>query len=79
MEEIRDFLVGKVSELCGVPKDNITDDTELIKDLGMKSATLVVLIAALEDQFDVDIDFMKFRRALSVSEAVAFLDDLVNG
>lgn len=79
MEEIRDFLVGKVSELCGVPMDSITDDTELMKDLGMKSATLVVLIAALEDQFDVDIDFMKFRRALSISDAVAFLDELVNG
>lgn len=79
MEEIRDFLVGKVSELCGVPMDSITDDTELMKDLGMKSATLVVLIAALEDQFNVDIDFMKFRRALSISDAVAFLDELVNG
>lgn len=79
MDEIREFFVGKVAELCGVPADTVTDDTEMIKDLGMKSATLVVLIAALEDEYDIDIDFMKFRRALSVKDAVEALDELVNG
>lgn len=79
MDEIRDFLVKKVAELCGVSAESITDDTELIKDLGMKSATLVVLIAALEDEFDIDIDFMKFRRALSIKDEVKALDELING
>lgn len=79
MDGIREKLVAKVSELCGVDSSTITDDTEFIKNLGMKSATLVVLIAYLEDEYDVDIDFMKFRRALSVEQAVAFLDSICNG
>ncbi len=79
MDEIRSVLVNKVAELCGLDVSELTDETEFIKDIGMKSATLVVLIAYLEDQFDVDIDFMKFRRALSVKQATEFLDELCNG
>ena len=77
--DIRETLVNKTAELCGVDASSIADDTQFIANLGMKSATMVVLIAYLEDQFDIDIDFMKFRRALTVADAVEFLDDLVNG
>ena len=42
----------------------------------MKSATLVVLIAYLEDEFDLDIDFMKFRRMKTVGQAAQFIADL---
>lgn len=79
MDEIREILVNKIAELCGVDPTSITDETEPIKDLGMKSATIVVLIAYLEDKLDVDIDFMKFRRALSIAQGVQFLDNLCNG
>ncbi len=79
MDEIKTFLVNKIAELCGVDPESISEDTEPIQDLGMKSATIVVLIAALEDEFDVDIDFMKFRRARTVGDSIEFLDDLVNG
>ena len=79
MDEIKSFLINKVAGLCNVDPETITDETELIKDLGMKSATIVVLIADLENEYDVDIDFMKFRRALSIQDATELLDELVNG
>lgn len=76
MEEIRSKLVAKVAELCGADPAALTDQTDLEQDLGIKSATFVVLIAYLEDEFDLDIDFMKFRRAKTIEQAVCFLAGL---
>ena len=76
MEEIQQKLSAKIAELCGVGAASITTETNLEQDLGMKSATLVVLIAYLEDEFDLDIDFMKFRRMKTVGQAAQFIADL---
>lgn len=76
MEEIQQKLSAKIAELCGVEAASVTAETNLEQDLGMKSATLVVLIAYLEDEFDLDIDFMKFRRMKTVGQAAQFIADL---
>lgn len=79
MEEIRKILIEKAAELCGADVDTITDTTDLTNELGMTSATMVVMISALEEELDVDIDFMLFRKAATISGIVKYLDDLVNG
>lgn len=76
MEEIQEKLSAKIAQLCGVDAASVTAETNLEQDLGMKSATLVVLIAYLEDEFDLDIDFMKFRRMKTVEQAVRFIAEL---
>lgn len=76
MEEIVAKIIGKTAELCGKDTGEITPDTKFAADLGMKSATLVVLIAYLEDEFDVSIDFMQFRRKATVREAAEYISNL---
>lgn len=76
MEEIQEKLSAKIAQLCGVDAASVTAETNLEQDLGMKSATLVVLIAYLEDEFDLDIDFMKFRRMKTVEQAARFIAEL---
>jgi acyl carrier protein len=78
MDEIRDKLVNKAAELCGANAKEIRDETDFSKDLGMKSATMVVLIAYLEDELDVDIDFMLFSKAGTLGGIVEYLDHLCN-
>lgn len=78
MEEIREFLVAKLAELCGKDAAEISDETNPIADFDMKSGTMVVLIAALEEELDADIDFMDFRAQKTVGAMVEFLDELVN-
>jgi acyl carrier protein len=78
MDEIREKLVNKVAELCGANAKDIRDETDLSKDLGMKSATMVVLIAYLEEDLDIDIDFMLFSKAGTLGGAVEYLDHLCN-
>jgi acyl carrier protein len=78
MNEIREKLINKVAELCGASAESIKDETDFSKDLGMKSATMVVLIAYLEDELDIDIDFMLFRKAATLSGSVDYLYHLCN-
>jgi|WetSurMetagenome_2_1015567.scaffolds.fasta_scaffold173396_3 acyl carrier protein len=76
MEEIMEKITTKSAALCGKDAGEITPDTKFVTDLGMKSATLVVLIAYLEDEFDVSIDFMQFRRKATVREAAEYISNL---
>lgn len=76
--EIKSILISKVAELCGVDAAMIHEETTYAADLGMKSATMVVLIAFLEGELDVDIDFMLFRKSASIGASVDYLDRLCN-
>ena len=78
MEQIRTKLINKSAELCGVNAEDIQDETRLVADLGMKSATMVVIIAYLEDELDIEIDFMRFNKADTLKEKVAYLYQLCN-
>jgi len=77
MDEIIQKIIQKIAELCDKDPADITPDTKLVEDLEMKSPTMVILIAYLEDEFDVSIDFMKFKRYPSVGEAAGFIDTLM--
>jgi len=76
MEEIVAKMIGKTAELCGKDAGEITPDTKFAADLGMKSATMVVLIAYLEDEFDVSIEFMQFKRKTTIGEAAEYISNL---
>jgi acyl carrier protein len=76
VEEIIEKITAKSAALCGRDTCELTPDTKFIADLGMKSATLVALIAYLEDEFDVSIDFMQFRRRATVREAAEYISNL---
>lgn len=65
-----------VSATMNKPVDELTDSTELIADLGAKSVNLVRIIAALEDEFDLEIPFMEFRRKKSIGEAIDYIVQL---
>jgi acyl carrier protein len=55
---------------------DLTDSTELIADLGTKSANLVRIISVLEEEFDLEIPFMQFRRKKSIGEAIEYVVQL---
>ena len=83
MASIRDqvsaTLYGAVSATMGKPVGELTDSTELIADLGAKSVNLVRIISALEDEFELEIPFMEFRRKKSIGEAIDYIVQLYEG
>lgn len=75
-EQVREAVYAAVSEAMNTPREDLTDTTEIIADLGAKSANLVRIISVLEDELDLEIPFMQFRRKKTIGEAIEYVVQL---
>ncbi|MCL5736562.1 MAG: acyl carrier protein [Actinobacteria bacterium] len=80
MASIRDqvsaTMYSAVSATMNKPVEELNDGIELIADLGAKSVNLVRIISALEDEFEVEIPFMQFRRHKTIGGAIGYVVQL---
>ena len=53
--------------------------TDFLVDLKAKSVNIVQIIAVLEDAFDVEINFMQFRKHKTLGDAAGFVAELCGG
>ena len=75
--DVREKLVERAAKLLGKQPEEITDEMTLEGDLGLKSTQLTQITTYLEDEFDVEINFMNFRRRKTVGGAVAFVVEIL--
>lgn len=54
--------------------ENLSEDTDFIKDLKINSANLVDLVLDLEEQFDIEIDNDSMAKMLNVSSSIAVIE-----
>ncbi len=76
-KDVREKLVERAAGLLGKKPEEITDEMTLEGDLGLKSTQLTQITTFLEDEFDVEINFMNFRRQKTVGGAVAFVVEIL--
>jgi len=57
-----------------VAYENLTEDTDFIKDLNINSANLVDIILDIEENFDVVIDNEDMERMLNVRTSVEIIE-----
>lgn len=72
-DEVLALMIQKCKTLVG---DKPMDAATRFEDLGAKSVDLVKMIATLEDEFGVDINFMEFRRRKTLGEAAEYVASL---
>jgi acyl carrier protein len=75
-EQIRSTMYEAISTAMNTPIEELADDTQLIADLGAKSVNFVRIIGVLEDEFDLEIPFMEFRRKKTIGEAIGYIVQL---
>jgi acyl carrier protein len=75
-DQAKTTLMESVSATLRRPVDELSEDTQIIADLGAKSVDIVRIISALEDEFELEIPFMEFRRKKTIGEAVDYLVSL---
>jgi len=78
-EEILELMFKKIAFLTGKDVSTLSEDNKFVEDLGLKSANIVQVIAALEDEYDVEIPYMSFRRTESLGAAADFVVGLLEG
>jgi len=77
---LRDKIVEKIKERLTIilGAGDYNENTEF-KALGMKSVNYTQLTTALEDYFDVEIPYMKFRKNKTIGEAADYIVQLLEG
>jgi acyl carrier protein len=75
-DEVSGFMYATISAALNKPTADLSDSTELIADLGAKSVNFVRIIAALEDEYDLEINFVEFRKQKSIGEAIDYVAQL---
>lgn len=75
-DQVRSTMYSAISATMDKPVEELTDGTELIADLGAKSVNFVRIIGVLEDEFDLEIPFMEFRRKKTIGDAIDYIVQL---
>ena len=76
-DEILEKIISFVVKLFGGDASSMNGDTAFEGDLGFKSVSFVQLIASLEDEYDTEVKYMKFKRCATIGEAADFMLDLI--
>lgn len=77
MENILERVIDIVAEELAVDRDEVTEDSSFIEDLGADSLDVVELVMAFEEEFDVEIPDEDAEDIKTVEDAVNYLEDIL--
>lgn len=78
--ELREEAIEKIKERLSIilGAGEYKEDSSF-EELKMKSVNYSQLTTALEDEFDVEIPFMDFKRKATIGDAADYIVELVEG
>ncbi|MCC3144804.1 acyl carrier protein [Halanaerobium sp. Z-7514] len=77
MADTLDKIIEIVAEELAVDKDEITEESSFIEDLGADSLDVVELVMAFEEEFDVEIPDEDAENIRTVEDAVNYLEEIL--
>jgi acyl carrier protein len=76
-DEIYQRISEVVSDVLGVNVSDITPESRFVEDLGAESIQSVELVAAFEEEFDIEMDEEAALQVTTVGGAVDFIADVL--
>jgi acyl carrier protein len=73
-EEIRTELAEIVNEVTGIPADDVQLDKSFTDDLDVDSLSMVEVVVAAEEKFDVRIPDDAVKDLKTVGDAVSYIE-----
>jgi len=77
VENILEKVIDIVAEELAVDRDEVTEDSSFIEDLGADSLDVVELVMAFEEEFDVEIPDEDAEDIRTVDDAVSYLEEIL--
>lgn len=71
-------IITYISVYQNIPKENISVNSHLVKDLGMSSMDLMDLVCAVEEHFGVEFDDDDLIDMLTVEKIAYYLQQKLN-
>ncbi|MCX8081940.1 MAG: acyl carrier protein [bacterium] len=78
-KEIEARVKKVISEVLGVDEEGITPESRFVEDLGAESVQSLELVAAFEDEFDIEMEEDAALQVKTVGKAVEFIQRHLNG
>jgi len=72
-KEIEARVKKVIVEVLGVDEEKITTDSRFVEDLGAESVQSLELVAAFEDEFDIEMEEDAALQVKTVGKAVEFI------
>ena len=76
--EIQERIVKAVCQVLNIEPDMIKPESNFVFDLGAESTQSVQLVAAFEEEFDIEMEGEEALGVQTVGEAVDFIEKYVN-
>ena len=73
LQEIKQRVKKVVAGVLKIEESEITDEANFIFDLGADSMQSMLLIAAFEEEFDIEMDVEKAQEVQTIGAAVEFI------
>lgn len=77
MSDVEKRIKQVTAKVLKVDLSRITDDARFVEDLGAESIQSVELVAAFEEEFDIEMEEEAALAVISVKKAIAFIEKLV--
>ncbi len=77
MSDVAQRVKDVVTTTLKVDAARVTDDARFVEDLGAESIQSIELIAAFEEEFDLDMDEEAATGVKTVASAVEFIEALL--
>ena len=78
-DQIVEGLAEIVNEIAGIPVEDVQLDKSFTDDLDVDSLSMVEVVVAAEEKFDVKIPDDEVKNLKTVGDAVAFIERAQNG
>ncbi len=75
---VRDGIADALSQTVG-RRIEITDDTNIARDLGLDSLAIMNFIMALEDEYDISIPLDRVAQVETVGDLAKAIEELRSG
>ncbi|NQT54112.1 acyl carrier protein [bacterium] len=77
-----DNVIARVKDVTArmlkVDPATVTDDSHFVRDLGAESIQSIELVAAFEEEFDIEMDQDEALSVSSIGDAVAYISKVID-
>ena len=77
MSDIEERIIKVTAQTLKVDPGRIKEDMRFVEDLGAESIQSVELVAAFEEEFDIEMDEEAALNVKTVGKAISFITDIV--
>jgi acyl carrier protein len=77
MSDVAERIKRVVAETLKVDPARVTEESRFVEDLGASSMESVELVAAFEEEFDIEMDEQSALGVKTVGKAIEFVGDVV--